>query len=370
MNMGHKIRIYPTPEQEELCNKSFGCARFVYNHFLGMASESRFESYNKYNKQLTALKNELPWLKEPDKYALQSALEDLRDAFNRFFSRQNRYPKFKRKHGPKQSYRTYIVANQGKDKINYNIELSKEAIKLPKLGWVKANVHKPIDGQIKSVTVSKTGSGEFYASVCVEADSISQIPSGNGEIGLDLGIKDFVVTSSGEKIANPKTLAKHEKRIALLQRNLSRKNKGSKNYAKNKAKLAKLHQKVANIRKDFQHKLSHRIVRDNQIIIIETLRVKNMLKNRRLSKAISDVSWSRFATMLEYKSKWHKREFHKVGAFFASSQLCHVCEHKNPDVKDLDIRVWECPKCKTVHDRDFNAAKNILKQGLKELKTA
>jgi len=244
-------------------------------------------------------------------------------------------------------------------------------IKLPKLGWVKARIHRVFEGKIKTATVKLLPSGHYYVSITVEQEMIvnpriKQTPS-NFAIAFDLGVKDFLVDNHGKHIENPKILVKYEKKIKRVQKELSRKKIGSKNFEKTRKKLARLYEKVANIRTDFLHKNSSQIICENQVIVCEDLRVKNLVRNHRLAKSILDVSWSKFVEMLEYKSVWYNRVFLKVSSNFPSSQICSSCGYKNGAVKDLKIRTWQCPECGTVHDRDENAARNILKQGLSQL---
>lgn len=358
----YKFRLYPNKEQRILINKSIGCARYIYNHFLAKAKENKYETYTKYSKQLTQLKKELEWLKEPDKFALQNALKDLDRAFKNFFSGKYDFPKFKSKKNKKNSYRTNKFTRKSRDTTN--IEIKNNKVKLPKLGWVKFRKSKEVKGKILNVTVTKTNTDKYFISIAVE-EEIKELPKKENTIGIDLGLKEFAITSNGEKIKNPKVLKKYEKKIARLNRSLARKEKGSNNWHKAKKKLAKVNEKVANTRKDFLHKLSTKLIRENQTICLETLQVKNMLKNSNLAKSISDVSWSKFVEYLEYKTKWYGRNLVKIDTFFASSQLCNNCGYKNEEVKNLKVRKWECPECKEMHDRDINASKNILDEGLK-----
>ena len=371
---GYKYRIYPTEEQKVQINRTFGCCRFIYNHFLTM----KIELYNKEQKSLlyincskilTQLKKEKEWLKEPDKFALQNSLKDLDSAYKNFFkgikkgNKNQGFPKFKRKRDIYRSYRTNFTEN------NIEIDFINNQIKLPKLKWVKCKLHRKFTGKILSATISQVPSGKYFVSFNVECEQ-KELPKNNKSIGIDLGITDMLIDSNGNKIPNPKTLYKYEQKLAKEQRRLSKKEKGSKNFHKQRIKVAKIHERITNIRKDYLHKLTFNIINENQVIITESLNVSGMIKNKNLSKAISDVSWSEFTRQLEYKSNWYTRVYHKIDPFYPSSQHCNNCGYKNQKTKDLNIRKWTCPECNKEHDRDINAAKNILNQGLKELQIA
>jgi len=361
MGKAFKFRIYPTKEQEILINKSIGCTRFVYNYFLDITNKDGYKSYAKYNKMLTSLKIEKPFLKEVDKFALQNSLRNLDDAFKRFFKGQNGKPTFKSKKHARKSYRTNFT--------NGNIEVGESYIKLPKLKKVKAKIHRQIEGKILNVTISKTPSGKYFASICCEVENKAKniLSSNTKLIGVDLGIKDYLITSEGEKTPNPKFLDKYYRLLVKAQRKLSRMEVGSNNFKKQSKKVAKIHEKIANSRRDFLHKLSLKLVSENQTIVAEGLKVKNMLKNPRLARHISDAAWGMFTNMLEYKANWYGRNFIKANTFFPSSQKCSSCGAINPKVKSLHIRKWECPHCNTPHDRDINAAINLKNEGIRLL---
>ena len=360
---GYKYRAYPDRSQREFFAKNFGCCRFVYNHYLEKKQQVWKEwhdnlSCNEMCHDLThVLKKEKEWLKEADSASLQQSLRHLDNAYDNFFKKRGGYPKFKSKRSS-QKYRT--PNNKG------SVRLDGDAVIIPKAGRVKIVKTRDFDGRIVSATVSKTASGKYYISLQVE-EEYELLENNGGQIGLDAGLASLLTSSDTDVIMNPKTLLRHEKRLKRLQRSLSRKQKGSANREKARRRLAVEHEKVANIREDYQHKISCRLANENQIVCAEDLDVKSMLSDHRLAKSISDASWSELLRKLEYKMADRGGMLIKVPGTYPSSQRCSCCGAINPKVKDLSVRKWTCPECGAEHDRDVNAAINILEKGLEML---
>ena len=365
MLKAYKYRIYPDNEQKVQIAKTFGCCRFVYNQTLAYRKEkyennkesvTKTDCNNYCNREL---KKKYGWLKEADKFALTNAIYNMDAAYQKFFKEHAGYPKFKSRHNSHKSYTTNFTNG------NIKADFGHGKIKLPKLKTVKAKLHREFTGKIKSATVSQVPSGKYYVSVLVETGH-EELPQTGRNIGLDLGIKDLCITSDGKKHENPGIIRKHGKKLAKLQRQLSHKEKGSNNYYKQRRKIALCHEKITNTRKNNLHKISYQIISENQVIVSENLQIKNMVKNHHLAKSISDVSWYGLTRQLEYKAAWNGRQYIKIDTFYASSQLCSACGYKNIATKDLSVREWTCPVCGAKHDRDINAARNILAEGLRQ----
>lgn len=359
MLKAYKYRIYPNKEQEEYFAKCFGCKRFIWNQMLNDKIEYYSKTGESLNNTPAQYKAKYPWLKEIDSLILANTQMDLQKAYKNFFRDKSvGFPKFKkRKH-----YNSFTTNNQ-----KGTIYIEGKYIKIPKLKtMIKIKQHRDFIGLIKSTTISKTCSGKYYISILVDAEHYFP-PEAENKIGIDMGLDVFCALSNGTKIQNPRFIKQYEDKLAYEQRKLSRKTKGSKRYEKQRIKVAKIHEKITNYRRNFSHNLSNVITNENQVIIMETLSSKEVQQNKQLSKSVTDVSWFEFGRQLEYKSKWKGRTFYKIDKWYPSSQICSCCGY-NDGKHSLDIREWTCPICNTHHDRDINASINILTQGIKELR--
>ncbi|OIN68419.1 transposase [Exiguobacterium sp. KRL4] len=359
MLKAYKFRLYPTKPQQEYFMKTFGCVRFVYNKMLEerirLYEDSKLNPHTKQKLPTPAkYKPEFLFLKEVDSLSLANAQMDLNKVYHNFFRDQSvGFPKFKSKHNDRASYTT--------NNLKESIRIEEYKVKLPKIGFVKLKQHRPFDGVIKSATVSMTKTRKFFISILVDQAEEQWVPAKN-KVGIDLGLEHFAIMTNdervSEKVDNPRFLRKSEEKIKKAQRALSRKKIGSKNREKARLILAKKHEKIAHQRQDFLHKLSKRIVDDNQVIVVETLKSKNMMKNHKIAKSIGDVSWYEFVRQLEYKCKFHGRTLVKADQWFASTQICSSCGVKG-EKKTMDVREWICV-CGAHHDRDINASINLL----------
>ena len=361
MYKAYKFRIYPNTEQQIALAKAFGCCRWFWNYSLNLCQETykatgKGLSRGDIQGLLPELKQEHPWLSDAYSQCLQVVALNLSTAYKNFFEKRAKFPQFKSKHG-----RQSITYPQGKGFEGDYLKLDR------KVGKIYCRRHRKIEGTIKSITVSKNPDGKYYASVLVDDGKEKPTPSTEGKaIGIDLGLTHFAITSEGSKYENPKHLAKHERNLKRKQQKLSRKQKGSKRRQKAKRLVAKVHSKIARCREDFLHKLSRKIVNENQVIAVENLNVKGMVRNHNLAKAISDCGWGMFCTMLKYKAEQEGKTYIEVDRFFPSSKTCHVCLNQVESLP-LDVRTWTCEHCQTTHDRDINASINIRNEALRIL---
>jgi putative transposase len=359
---GIYVRLYPSTGQEAILASFFGSVRFIFNNSL-QASKDQYAQTGKglsgfqMTARLPKLKEEFPWLKDVHSQVLQASCKNLDRAFQNFFAKRAKFPKFKSKHTSRQS----IQYPQG-------VKVADKEVFLPKIGWVKAVVHRELVGEIKTCTVSTDGTGRYHVSILTEDGCEPPSRNDGTVLGIDLGLTDLVTTSTGYKSGNPKHLKQALRNLRKKQKALSRKRKGSNNRRKAKRLVARVHARVANVRKDFLHNLSHEIVRESQATVIaaESLNVKGMQQNKKLAKVISDAGWSLFLSMIAYKCTWEGKTFVQIGQWFPSSKTCSCCGSVQPSLP-LNVRAWTCPDCGSVHDRDHNAAINIGREGLKQL---
>lgn len=363
INRTYKFRLYPNKVQADLLARHFGCARFVYNYFLNQRKEQyrltgKSDNYYAQAKALTALKKQetTAWLKDVNSQTLQFAIRSLEVAYTNFFQKRAKFPNFKSKH----SKNSFTVPQFASIADNW--------LFIPKFKeGIKCRVHREIKGKIGKVTISKTPSGKYFVSVFTEEEYATPLERTNKSVGVDMGLKNLLITSEGETFKNNRYARRYERKLAKAQQHLSRKKKGSRGFENQKLKVARLHEKIANCRADYLHKCSISLVRRYDTICIEDLNVKGMERNHHLAKSITDASWGSFVSMLAYKAEWNGKKVVKIDRYFPSSQTCNVCGYVNKQTKDLSVREWECPICHTHHNRDVNAAINILRFGLNHI---
>ena len=370
MYKAYKFRLYPNDNQKILINKTFGCTRFIYNHFLNKCKEEKFIKAYDMCKELKELVLDYPFLKEVDSMALRCSVFNLEDSYKNYFSKRSAYPSFKNKFS-KQSYRTNCITSVYKNKkySNIKIDIKERMIKVPKLGLVKIRGYRNLDeltDRIINITIEKEKTNKYYVSVITKKEE--EIPkkiTPTSIVGIDLGIKDLVVTSNGEKYPNPKEINKREKRLKRMQRKLCRQVKGSNNYNKTKEKIARIHSKIKNSRKHNIITIANKIVKEHDIIVSEKLNVKKMSSNHKLAKNILDVSFNKICELLKWKAKLLGKYYYQVDTYYPSSKICSHCDNKTEITNDLKVRMWECENCGNTNDRDINASINIMFEGIK-----
>jgi len=364
IHKAYKFELKPNQEEEILLNKHFGCSRFVFNYFLNQRQEQyektqKSDNYYKQAKFLTQLKKrkETLWLKEVNSQMLQSTLKNLDTAYQNFFKTKSKFPRFKSK------------KSRNSFHIPQHIRIKKDRIYIPKFKrGIKVNFHRKIQGTIRHCTFSKNASGKYFVSITV-IEKHKTLKKTGKSVGIDLGLKDFAITSDKIKYKNHRHTKKYAKKLKLAQKHLSRKAKQSNSFEKQRRKVARIHERITNSRQDNLHKISTALISKYDVICLEDLHIKGMIRNRKLSKHIADASWATFVRFLEYKADWNDKKVIKIDRFFASSKTCHSCSWLKKDL-ELSDRIWTCRKCKKIHDRDINASLNILKEGLKILQRA
>ena len=358
---GYEFRLYPNSEQKRLINQTFGCCRFVFNNLLAQRINYYKENKKSLSNNYSCLLNDYDFLKDVPSQALSQITQDLNIAYKNFFRNPGviGFPKFKSKHNHNQSYRDCMPSK--------SMIIDNNHIKLAKLGIIRCKVHRPLpnDCRIKNYTVKQKPSGKYFVIILVEEVYFEE-PSTGCCVGFDLGVKDLIITSEGQKFDNVKLTAKYANQLAFQQRRLAKMVNGSNNYEKQRIKVAKVYEKITNKRKDYLHKISHKLIIENQVIVSEKLKVSNMVKNHKLAKLIEDCSWSQLCSFVSYKSEWNDRNYVQIDTFYPSSKTCSNCSYKLEELS-LNIREWNCPSCGQHHDRDINAAINILNEGLRIL---
>ena len=370
MYKAYKFRLYPNDNQKILINKTFGCTRFIYNHFLNKCKEEKFIKAYDMCKELKELVLDYPFLKEVDSMALRCSIFNLEDSYKNYFSKRSAYPSFKNKFS-KQSYRTNCITSVYKNKkySNIKIDIKEKMIKVPKLGLVKIRGYRNLNeltDRIINITIEKEKTNKYYVSVITEKEEKTPKKiTPTSIVGIDLGIKDLVVTSDGEKYPNPKEINKREKRLKRMQRKLCRQVKGSNNYNKTKEKIARIHSKIKNSRKHNIITIANKIVKEHDIIVSEKLNVKKMSSNHKLAKNILDAGFNKICELLKWKAKLLGKYYYQVDTYYPSSKICSHCDNKTEITNDLKVRMWECENCGNTNDRDINASINIMFEGIK-----